>query len=74
MTILFHKHYDGQQGAAQLFLDIDTASCHIEDFKVWDIEVYENTAIAIVTGHSIQQSKHLPWVDVSILCCLTGKI
>ena len=69
VTIIFLQQYDGQQGAAQAFLDIDAPNCHIDDFKIWDIEVYKDTAIALVTGHSdVQQSKNIAGVEVSISC------
>ena len=64
---------EGQKGVTQVFTDLNPDSCHIDDFKVWDIEVHDDTAIALVIGHAdVQQSKHLSWVEVSILCCLTG--
>ena len=69
MTISFLQQYDGQQGAAHAFLDIDAPTCHIDDFKIWDIEVYKDTAIAVVTGHSdVQQSNNIAGVEVSISC------
>ena len=64
--MIFLKQYDGQQGAAQLYSDIDASTCHIQKVKVWDIEVHENTAIALVIGRTdIQQSNNETWMEVS---------
>ena len=66
--MIFLKQYNGQQGAAQLYSDIEASACHIEKVKVWDVEVNENTAIALVIGHTdIQQSNNETWMEVSSL-------
>ena len=49
-------------------LDTTIGNCHTDEFRVWDIEAHEDTALALVIGHAhFQKSSNIPWVALSIL-------
>ena len=49
-------------------LDAAIGKCHTDEFRVWDIEAHEDTALALVIGHAhFQKSNNTSWVVVSIL-------